>query len=294
VEIQPEALLELLDLSSEQAGTFSAQPPRPWLPRVFGGQLLAQALCAASRSLGSGVCHSLHASFLRAAQAGRPIEYRPALVRDGRTFIACEVTAVQDDELKMHFLSSFERQPADGAEHQQKMPDAPAPESFGDEATRVGRLLERAPEWLHASIRRQWPFEFITIDEWMPDDTTPRPTRIRTWMRAREPLPDDANLQRCALAYASDMLVLDPSMNAIGVDFGDPDLQLASLDHSLWFHRNFHAGDWMLFDCDTTTVAGGRGFNRGAVYDRGGQLIASMTQEVLLRKRVPTVMLERS
>jgi acyl-CoA thioesterase-2 len=195
------------------------------------------------------------------------------------------VSARQGGQTTATLLASFEEGEASGAEHQFEMPEAADPDSFGDEATRVARMLERAPVELRASIQRRWPFEWITLDEHDPRSGAPGPTRIRTWMRAREPLPEDPNLHRSALLYASDMIVFDPGANAAGVNFLSPDVQLASLDHAMWFHRPFRADQWQLFVCDSPSVARSRGFNRGMIYDREGRLVASVAQEALMRAR---------
>jgi acyl-CoA thioesterase II len=284
MDLQPEALLDVLALEPDERGLFHARPASAWMPRLFGGHVMAQALWAASRVQGVGVCHSLHAYFTHATKPGEPLAYEPLELRRGKSFSTYDVSARQGDQTTLTLLASFEGGASDGAEHQLAMPDTPDPESFGDEPTRVARMLEWAPVELHQSVRRRWPFEFITVDEHDPRSAASAPIRIRSWMRAREPLSDDPNLHRCALLYASDMIAFDPGMSAVGLDFLSPDVQLASLDHAMWFHRPFRADHWQLFVCESPSVGGGRGFNRGMVYDRKGQLVASLAQEALMRR----------
>jgi acyl-CoA thioesterase-2 len=287
METQPEPLLELLDLQRDEDGVFRAPAPRAWLPRVFGGQLLAQGLWAASRTFDGSVCHALHAHFLRGGEPEVPIDYHVDPIREGRTLSVCCVSARQSDATKVTMTASFERNGVRGREHQQPMPPTPPPEAYGDEAERVADLLSRAPAEFHGHIKRRWPFEWITVDEFDLREKKPAPAQVRTWIRAREPLPDDPNLHRAALAYASDMVVIDPSLNAIEAEFGRPTLQIASLDHAMWFHRAGRADEWMLFICDSPSVADGRGFNRGVIYDRKGRLLASIAQEALVRDLGP-------
>jgi acyl-CoA thioesterase-2 len=285
VDPQPEALLDLLELDRLEPGVFRSAPPGAWLPRVFGGQLLAQAVWAASRELGGSVCHSFHASFLRGGEPGHAIDYHVSLAREGKLLSLCNVTGEQRDQTRFVLTASFEHQPEDGPEYQHAMPEASVPEAFGGEEARVADMLARAPAEYRSAILRRWPFEWITLDEYDPRSGTPGPDCVRTWMRAREALGPDPNLHRCALAYASDMIVVDPSMNAVGVEFSDPSVQIASLDHAMWFHRSCRADDWLLFVCDSPSVSAGRGFNRGTVYDRQGRLVATLAQEAVLRRR---------
>jgi acyl-CoA thioesterase-2 len=281
---QPSELLELLDLQSAAQGVFVGPPSRDPRSRVFGGHVLAQALAAACFSVEGSPCHSLHAYFLRPGKPGRPIEYEVLAMRDGQSFATRKVVAVQRDEVNLELIASF-AQDEPGPERQQAMPDTPPPESFPSEQERIARALEQAPPELHEMMRYKRPIEMIRVDERSLGDRTPTLGPVRTWMRARGPLMDDPNLHRCALTYASDMGALEPSMRAIGAGFGDSAMQVASLDHAVWFHRAFRFDDWLLFVFESESVAGGRGFNRGSVFDRHGKLVASIAQEGVMRKR---------
>jgi acyl-CoA thioesterase-2 len=284
MEDAPSELLQLLDLRSAAQGVFVGPPAADAGARVFGGQLLAQALAAACFSVDGTPCHSLHAYFVRPGKPGRPIEYEVLAMRDGQSFVTRKVVAVQRDEVALELLASFaDDEP--GPEHAPPAPTVPEPESFPGEDERIARALAGAPETMHPWIRRKRPIEAIRVDERSWDERAPTPGPVRTWMRARGKLLDDPNLHRCALAYASDMGALEPSLRAVGTSFADSALQVASLDHALWFHRPFRFDDWLLFAFESLSVAGGRGLSLGRVYDRGGRLVASIAQEGVMRSR---------
>jgi acyl-CoA thioesterase-2 len=281
-------LLALLDLQSIGEGVFSGPPAPDIRGRVFGGQILAQALAAACFTAPQGwPCHSLHAYFLRPGKPARPIEYEVSTMRDGQRFAARKVLAVQRDEIDLELIASFERTEP-GAEYQVAMPDVAAPETFPPEDERIARLVENATPEQREVLERKWPIEFIRIDPIDAREQPPPTAAIRKWMRVRGRLPDDPNLHRCALAYASDFGALEPSVRAIGMSLGDTNVQVASLDHALWFHRPFRFDEWLLFSFESASVAGGRGLNHGSVYSRDGRLVASLMQEALLRPRDET------
>ena len=283
-----EDLLALLDVRETGEGVFTgaAAVSSAFRTRVFGGQLLAQALAAASFTVPDDApAHSLHAYFARPGIPGRPIEYEVTAMRDGQSFLLRNVAAVQRDELTCHLIASFGRDQA-GAEFQPPMPETPPPETFPPEDERNARLIARAGESMRKLFESS-PVEFISVDA--PDIAERSEPRgpIRSWIRIRQSTPKDPIVQRCLLAYCSDLSLIEPSVRAIGGMFGDPELQVASLDHALWFHRPFDFDDWLLFVAESLSVAGGRGLNRGSVYTRDGALVASATQEGVMRKRNP-------
>jgi acyl-CoA thioesterase-2 len=283
-------LLALLDLQDAGEGTFIGPPSGDGWIRVFGGQLLGQALAAASFTVGETPCHSLHAYFLRPGKPGRPTEYEIAAMRDGQSFATRNVVGVQRDEVTFQLVASFQQQPTGtpGPEHQLQMPDVPPPESFPDEDTRIAQMLEQAPDELKAQVSRKRPIEMIrtgALGLGADPKTGPSSGPTRTWMRTRGKLFDDPNLHRCALAYASDMGPIEPCLRATGGRFGDITMQVASLDHALWFHRPFRFDDWLLFSFESASVSAGRGFSRGSVFDREGRLVASVAQEAIMRAR---------
>lgn len=278
-------LLELLDLQTVGQGVFAGAPAPDGRARVFGGQVLAQALAAACFTAPEGwACHSLHAYFLRPGKPGRPIDYEVAAMRDGQSFATRKVVAVQRDEVNLELIASFERD-GGGAAYQGAMPEVPPPESYPEEDERTAKLLETAPPEYREYLARKRPIESIRVDARDFSDRSPSAAPIRTWMRVRSPLMDDPNLHRCALAYASDLGALEPSLRAIGAGFGDGAMQVASLDHALWLHRPFRFDDWLLFVFEPVSVAAGRGLSRGSVWSRDGQLVASLAQEGVMRAR---------
>jgi acyl-CoA thioesterase II len=279
-------LLELLDVRSQGEGLFIGAPGLAPNSRVFGGQLLGQALAAASFSVPpDSACHSLHAYFLRPGKPGRPIDYEVSVMRDGRRLCARKVAAVQRDELVFELTASFEPE-SPGPEHAEPSLAAPAPESFPDEATRMQQWLEKLPPELHDYVRSS-PIEFIELDSRDRHDQTPSAGPVRAWRRVRDRLPDDPALHRCVLAYVSDMGALEPAVRAVGLARSHSDLQLASLDHALWFHRPFRCDEWLLFTVWPVSVGSGRGLCRGLVHSRDGRHVASFTQEALVRTRDP-------
>jgi acyl-CoA thioesterase-2 len=282
------ALLEVLNLQAHGEGLFTAAPVDDGLDRVFGGQLLGQALAAATHTVTEDwPCHSLHAYFVRPGKPGRPIEYEVSTLRDGQRLATRKVLGIQRDEVVLELTASFEREEP-GAEHQEPMPAAPLPESFPPEDERRARALAQAAPEYRRFIERKRPIEVIAIDERDASDSTPSTGPLRYWMRVRGSLPSDARLHRCALAYASDMGALQAAMRAGGIPFRDSAVQVASLDHALWLHRPFRFDDWLFFTFNAMSVSAGRGLSRGSVYTREGVHVASVVQEGLMRARTPS------
>jgi acyl-CoA thioesterase II len=278
-------LLELLDLQSQGQGVFLGAPSRDPFPRVYGGQLLGQSLAAASFTAPPDwPCHSLHAYFVRPGKPGRPIEYEVSAMRDGQRFATRKVIAMQRGEVVFELIASFEQEEP-GSESQEPMASVPAPESFPPEAERLAVQLAQAEPERRPFLERRRPFEHIEITPRAPEDRTPSRAPVRHWVRLRDQIPSDPILHRCALAHASDAFALEASLRAIGAAHFDPELQIASLDHALWFHRPVRVDDWLLFSFENVSVAAGRGLSRGTVHTRDGKQIASIAQEGLLRNR---------
>jgi acyl-CoA thioesterase-2 len=290
------SLLEVLDLDRVDQGVYVGRPSEDGRNRVFGGHTIAQALAAACFSVEDMPCHSMHAYFVRPGLPGRPTQYEVSAIRDGNSFATRQVVAVQRDEVVLTLSASFHRSTESeaGFSYSAAPPVAPSPESFPDEAARTERLLQSLPPDLHDRVRRTMPVEAIRVDDFAPlpppehdPESFQRTRPSRVWMRARADaaLPDDINFHRCALAYASDAGALEPSLRAVGASFGDNGLQVASLDHALWFHRPLRFDDWLLFTFESSVVAEGRALSRGSVFDRKGVLVASIAQEGVLRRR---------
>lgn len=283
-----EQLLFLLDLQPAEEGVFVGPPSEDDRFRVFGGQVLAQALAAACFTVEDLPCHSLNAYFLRPGKPGRPTEYEVSNMRDGQTFSMRQVIAMQRQEVNFQMVASFTRNEGE-LEHQLPMPEVPDPESFGSEDERIAKQLAKLPEdqeEMRAYLEMKRPIEIVPADgvDRFSKDPHDDPRRA-IWMRVRSELPGDPNLHRCVLAYASDFMILDCCLMPLGVSYASKDMQIASIDHAIWFHRDFRFDDWLLFSYDSTATANGRGLGRGVVFTRDGKLVASMTQEGMMRRR---------
>ena len=282
------SLLELLDLEPLDLNLFRGRSPQDGRPHVFGGQVLAQALSAARRSVpAERAVHSFHSYFLRAGDPSIPILYQVDRIRDGRSFTTRRVVAIQRGEAIFNMSASFQiDEPS--AEHQIAMPEAPHPEELPGNEELADRFRQDAPPgWREESgwFDREWPIEqryADPIDSWSPE---PRDGYQRVWLRARAKLPDDLALHTSVLAYASDLSLLDVATMPNAISYCDERMQIASLDHAMWFHRRFRVDDWLLYVTDSPSSSNARGFARGDVFDRAGRLVASVAQEGLMRRR---------
>ena len=277
-------LVELLDLSPIGDDHFQGDSEDLGFPNVFGGQVLGQALMAASRTVEGRLCHSLHAYFLRPGNQSMPIDYEVQRVRDGGSFSVRRVIARQDGKEILTGSMSFQVA-EDGFEHQLTMPDAPGPETLRSEQEWGELLVPQVPEKMRPILTRDRPIEIRPVNPVNPLKPEKRPPHKQSWFRAQGPLPDDPVLHRCLLTYASDFQFLGTSLNPHGLTFMSKNLQVASLDHAIWFHRDFRMDEWLLYDKDSPSASAGRGFNRGNFFNEEGLLVASTTQEALIRQR---------
>jgi acyl-CoA thioesterase-2 len=277
-------LLELLDLEPIEVNIFrGVSPPQGFSQRVFGGQVLGQALVAATRTVEDRVCHSLHAYFLIPGDPKVPILYEVDRSRDGKSFSSRRVVAIQHGRQIFHMSVSFQIDEP-GFEHQIDAPKVPGPGALPTEDEQRQAIADQVPPEHREHFLRPRPIELRFVDR---DDVVrphKRPPRQAVWVRATGPLPDARALQQCVLAYASDMTLLDTCLLPHGIGWFDKRVQTASLDHAMWFHRPFRADEWLLYVQDSPAAAAGRGFNRGLVY-QDGTLVASVTQEGLIRRR---------
>ncbi len=279
------ALVELLDLEQIEHDHFRGQSPDEGWQRVYGGQVLGQALVAASRTVaGERSAHSLHGYFLRAGDPGTPILYVVDRIRDGGSFSTRRVVAIQRGRPIFNLSISFQL-PEEGLSHQDPMPEAPPPEDLEPEIEVRRRNAERAGlgEELKKFFTRRRPIEVRPVDPRDDFDPTPRPPHQLCWIKTSDRLPDDVRIHQCALAYLSDWSLLDTCTYPHSLSFVNPCFQVASLDHAMWFHRPFRADEWLLYQQDSPSASGGRGFNRGAIFRRDGELVASVAQEGLIR-----------
>jgi acyl-CoA thioesterase-2 len=281
-----EDLVGLLDLEEIERNHYRGQSPDDSWQRVYGGQVLGQALVAASRTVEDAErsAHSLHAYFLRPGDPKVPLLYVVDRIRDGRSFTTRRVIAIQHGRPIFSMSISFQVHEG-GLEHQFEMPAVPDPETLEPENALRQRWGEAAgldPEML-ARFTRNRPIEVREIDPQNPFTPEKRAPHQTSWMRVVGRLPDDPRLHQCALAYLSDWSLLDTCTWPHGVSFMQENFQTASLDHAMWFHRPFRADEWLLYVQDSPAAGGARGFNRGLIYDREGRLVASVAQEGLIR-----------
>lgn len=280
-----ETLLGLLDLEQLEVNLFRGISQSEGWQRVYGGQVLGQALVAASRTVDEERApHSMHAYFLLGGDPNHPIIYEVDRIRDGGSFTTRRVTAIQHGRAIFTMSASFQN-PEEGFEHQSEMPDVPAPEELADEKTLVAQFADSLPQNVRSYLQRVRPIEMRQVDPSRYVDRRARPARQAIWLRAAGPLPDDIRLHKCVLVYACDFTLLDTALIAHGKLLFDTDIQLASLDHAMWFHRPFRADDWLLYVQDSPWSGTARGYCRGSIYTRDGALVASATQEGLMRRR---------
>ena len=278
-----ENLLGILDLEPLEHNLFRGRSPQVGWQRVFGGQVIGQALAAANRTVeAERQSHSLHGYFLRPGDPAVPIIYEVDRIRDGKSFTTRRVVAIQHGHAI--FSMSVSYQVAEhGLEHQLPAPQVPPPEQLMSEDELKKRFMQDAPPPMKAYWERERPIELrpVSLRHYVGREKLEPVQQV--WFRATGPLPGDPAVQKCVLAYASDMLLLDTSLYPHGRSLFDRDLQVASLDHALWFHRPFSFDDWLLYVQDSPTASGSRGFNRGSIFTREGTHVASVAQEGLIR-----------
>lgn len=284
-------LIELLSLERLEDNLFRGQSRDIGTKYVFGGQVLGQALSAAQATIdaerGPRDAHSLHAYFLRAGDIDAPIVYNVDRTRDGGSFSVRRVTAIQHGQVIFFCAASFQ-QPETSHAHQLAMPQVPMPEDIPPPVPVDAALLATLPIKVQRWLARQGPFEFRPVyphDELQP---AKRPPFQQVWFRLNEPVGDAPELHRALLAYASDFHLLGTANLPHGISYYQPDVQMASLDHALWFHRPFRADDWLLYAIDSPSAQNARGLARGQIFDRTGTLVASTAQEGMIRTQATT------
>jgi acyl-CoA thioesterase II len=277
-------LLNLLDLERLDVDLFRGSSPQVGWQRVFGGQVIGQALVAAVRTVETRPPHSMHAYFLLPGDPKVPIIYDVDRMRDGKSFTTRRVTARQHGQPIFSMLVSFHTDEP-GLEHQAKMPEVPPPESLPSEAEMREKILPMMPDPVRRYYERERPIELrpVEFDRYLgkkyPDG------RFNVWIKTTGPLPDDPAIHQCVLAYTSDMGLLDTALVPHGRTLFEKEFMAASLDHALWLHRPFRADDWLLYAQETPNLHGSRGFGRGLIFKRDGMLVASVAQEGLVRQR---------
>ena len=276
-------LIELLSLERLEDNLFRGQSRDIGTKYVFGGQVLGQALSAAQATMAQPRdAHSLHAYFLRAGDIEHPIVYHVDRTRDGGSFSVRRVTAIQHGQVIFFCAASFHEH-EDGGEHQLSMPEVPKPEDIEPAPALPPEVFAKLSTKVQRWLSRMGPFEFRHV--YPRDELNPpkRPPFQQVWFKLSERVGDAPELHRALLAYASDFHLLGTATFPHGISYYQPNVQMASLDHALWFHRPFRADEWLLYSIDSPSAQNGRGLARGLVYDRAGKLVASTAQEGLIR-----------
>jgi len=284
-EAQVEQLIDLLTVEEIDTDLYRGSRQPGGVGRVFGGQVIGQALQAAQCSVEDGkAAHSLHAYFMRPGDEDHPIIYRVVRDFEGRSFATRRVIAMQKGKPILNMAASFQL-PAEGLHHQDAMPDVPDPDTLRSERDLRQEIEDQVPEKLRRFFLRARPIEIRPVSprSWFRPEK--QAARQNSWFRVAAPLPDDPALHRAMLAYATDMTLLGTCMMPHGVGWMDGKVQTASLDHAVWLHEPFRFDEWLLYSTDSPWSGHSRGFNRGQIFSRDGRLVASVTQEGLIRVR---------
>ncbi len=278
-------LLELLDLERLELNLYRGQNRDIGSGRLFGGQVLAQALVAAGRTVEAGrTAHSLHGYFVLAGDVGTPVVYQVDRVRDGKSFTTRRVLAIQEGREIFTATCSF-HVVEEGLAHGAALPPTPAPESLPSELELVRAMAERIPQPLRDVYTQDRPIDFRPVDPVDPFAPGKREAAKQMWFRADGRMPDDPLLHQAVMAYASDYGLLGTALLPHGLSFIMRRVQAASLDHAVWFHRPFRVDEWLLYASDAPAAAGARAFTRGTLFTRDGSVVASTAQEGLIRLR---------
>jgi acyl-CoA thioesterase II len=283
-------LIDLLNLETLELNLFRGRSPQSSWQRVFGGQVIGQALVAACRTVDDVAIrppHSLHAYFLIGGDPKVPIIYEVDRIRDGKSFRTRRVVAIQHGHAIFSMSVSFHLQ-EQGLSHQFDMPDVPKPDALPSEAEMKERVWPLMPEPVRRYYERERPIELRPVEYGRYLGEESKDGRFHVWVRATGRLPDEPAIHQCVLAYASDMTLLDAALIPHRRTVFSEDIMAASLDHALWFHRPFRADEWLLYAQDSPSLTGSRGFSRGLIFTADGTLVASVAQEGMLRLRRPT------
>ena len=279
-------LMKVMTLERLELDLFRGESRDIGSPQVFGGQVLGQALMAATATVEQRPVHSLHAYFLRRGDFNSPIVYEVDRARDGNHFSTRRVVAIQHGAQIFNMSASFQAQ-EEGLAHQLEMPEVPPPEDLPELAWYYRDILAKLAPRVRRVLEQKRPFEFRpTEPPSFLNGATAIPQRS-IWLRAVAPLPDDEAMHRCLLAYVSDFHLLDTALMPHGVAIVQPNLIVASIDHAMWFHRSVRVDDWLLYSTDSPSASGARGFARGSIFSRDGRLVASTSQEGMMRMVPP-------
>lgn len=282
-------LASLLELETLEMGLYRGQSWDLGFRALFGGQVLGQALQAAYRSVPEGrIAHSFHSYFLLPGDAKKPVVYDIEVVRDGKSFSARRVKAIQNGRNIFYMTVSFQY-PEEGLEHQfAQMPDVPPPEEIESDITFYEKNYEKIARPMREALSYHKPIDIRTIDAKQSFSVKKRPPERAIWLKAREELGNEIALQQSTLAYASDYHFLSTSLQPHGVSVVDRNLTIATIDHAMWFHRPVNVNEWLLYVMDSPFSGGSRGLVKGQIFNQAGELVASTMQEGLMRQREPS------
>lgn len=279
-----ERLIELLKLEPIGQHRYRGLSQDLGYPKVFGGQVIGQALSAAIQTLESRWPHSLHSYFLRPGDASRPIEYEVEVIRDGRSFSVRRVIASQFGKPILAMTASFQKA-EEGLEHQDAMPNVPGPEVLEPELKLYRDHADEIPSRVRDLFTAERPIEYRIVESQNPFRPRHGIAKRHMWIRSNGELPDDPLVHQSMLAYTTDYGFLETALMPHGLSLMQPGLSIASLDHAIWFHRPFRLDEWLLYVADSPSASGARGFVRGQIFDRAGRMVASTAQEGLIRYR---------
>lgn len=279
-------LLAMLALERIEEGHFRGQSQDLGFGAVFGGQVMGQALSAAYQTVSpERMVHSLHCYFLRPGDVRHPILYEVEHIRDGNTVSTRRVQAIQHGKSIFYLNASFQLEEP-GLDHQDEMPQVQGPEGLRSEQEWAEQLKAFIPPFLHDKLLSEKPIEMRPVSFVNPLQAEPCSPNRYVWFKANGQMPDEPAIHRYLLAYASDFNFLPTALQPHGVAFFDRDLQVATIDHAMWFHRDFRFDDWLLYAVDSPSASGGRGLVRGQFFNRQGKLVASTIQEGVIRRRI--------
>ena len=279
----PDNVTKVLTLEEIELNHYLGLSPSSDWDSVYGGQVIAQAMVAASKTIPSDrKAHSLHGYFLRPGNPEIPILYKVDPLRDGKSFTTRRVLATQKGEAIFTLAASFQVK-EEGLEHQVDMPQVTQPEELMDEDQTIRDELEKGPDHLNDYFTSSL-VQIRQVEPWNPVTANKTPPRQFSWMRTREKLPTDSSVHQCVLAYLSDYTILNTASKHHGISYFQESVHIVSLDHSMWFHNEFVADEWLLYVQDSPSASGSRAFTRGLIYDLSGVLVASASQEGLMRK----------
>lgn len=278
-------LLTILDLEPLEVNLFRGNNPNTSSQRVFGGQVIGQAIAATCRTVEGRLPHSLHCYFIQPGDPRAPIVYQVERLRDGKSYSTRRATAVQHGKAIFSITVSFHAGEEGAFDHQDKMPEVPPPEKFTAEELSRQRTFSEMPEIIHRYYESDRPVELRPVETGRYFGERIDDGRIHIWMKTTAKLPDNSALHICALAYASDLSLLDAVMARYGRTLFDGRIVSGSLDHAMWFHRPFRADEWLLYAKESPSAQRGRGLTRGLIFRPDGTLVASVAQEGSVRER---------